>query len=64
MTDQKRKQGKGSQSSLSSSSDNFPQLDNNSALPKLILDDVVKDFLHTSGLIFSAQTTIEIDKNH
>ncbi len=64
MTDQKLKRGNASQSSLSSSSDNIPQLDNNSALLEPILDDIIEDSLHTLGLISSAQAVAETDKDH
>ncbi len=64
MTGQKTKRGKVPQFSLSSSSDNLPQLDSNLALPEPILDDIVKDSLYTSGLISSAQVTAETDEDH
>ena len=53
MISQKTKRVKELQSSLSSGSDNLPQLDSNLALFEPILDNVVKDSSHTSGLIFS-----------
>ncbi len=64
MTGQKTKRGKVPQSSLSSSSDNLPQLDSNSALSEPILDNVVEDSSHISGIISSAQADAEMDKDH
>ncbi len=64
MTGQKTKRGKAPQSFLSSSSDNLPQLDSNSAPPEPILDNVVDDSSHISGLISSAQAAAEKDGDH
>ncbi len=64
MTGQKTKRGKATQSFLSSSFDNLPQLDSNSALPEPILDNVVEDSSYTSGLISSAQAAAEMDGDH
>ena len=64
MTDQKTKQGKAPQSSLGFNSNNFPQLNGNSTFPKPALNDIVKDFSHTSRPIILVQGIAKTDKNH
>lgn len=49
---------------MGSSSDNLLQLENNSALPKLTLNNVVEDSSHISGLISLAPVAIKTDKDH